>query len=223
MTNEQENHQNGNQRSRQAVQIEYQENKTNQDAEIRQITQMLEEDPRNALFTAQGIPPVYQIHPAARILIIGQAPGKKVSESHIPFADKSGDTLISWMGITREQFYSDLVSIMPMDFYYPGKGKSGDLPPRKFIAEEYHERLLALMPEVKLTILIGKYAIDHYLGDRAERNLTETVRQYQQYLPEYFPIVHPSPLNFRWQAKNPWFLSDVVPRLQAEIRRVEKF
>lgn len=191
-----------------------------QKAEIEKITEELRQDPRNAAYTEAETPPVFQIHPDARVLIIGQAPGSKVAQSHIPFADKSGDTLVSWMGITRETFYSDAVSIMPMDFYYPGKGKSGDLPPRRFIAEEYHARLLKLMPEVKLTLLIGRYSMDYYLGDRAQRNLTETVKHYQDYLPEYFPIVHPSPLNFRWQAKNPWFLEEVVPQLQEKIRAV---
>jgi len=107
-----------------------------------------------------------------------------------------------------------------MDFYYPGKGKSGDLPPRKFIAQEYHPKILRLMPDVRLTILIGKYAMDYYLRDRKKKNLTETVAAYQEYLPEYFPIVHPSPLNFRWQAKNPWFAEQVVPQLQKIVHEI---
>ena len=121
------------------------------------------------------------------------------------------------MGIDKELFYSKRIAIMPMDFYYPGKGKTGDLPPRRFIAEEYHPEILAMMPEVRLTILIGKYSVDYYLKKRAKKNLTETVRCYQEYLPEYFPIVHPSPLNFRWQAKNPWFESEVVPELRKRV------
>ena len=106
---------------------------------------------------------------------------------------------------------------MPMDFYYPGKGKTGDLPPRKFIAREYHEKLLQTMPDVQLTILVGRYAVDYYLKGRKERNLTETIRNYAAYLPEYFPIVHPSPLNFRWQGKNPWFQEEVIPVLRQQV------
>lgn len=109
---------------------------------------------------------------------------------------------------------------MPMDFYYPGKGKTGDLPPRKFIANEYHQEILTLMPKVELTILIGQYAIKYYLKNQMKENLTETVRNYQEYLPKYFPIVHPSPLNFRWQAKNQWFEKDVVPVLQKIVETI---
>ena len=187
---------------------------------VLQITEELRRDPRNQEYTARDIPPVFQIHPKARVLIIGQAPGKKVEETLIPFNDKSGETLIQWMGIDRDTFYSPQVGIMPMDFYYPGKAKTGDKPPRRFIAQEYHREILQLMPDLKLTILVGKYAIDYYLKGRKERNLTETVRNYQAYLPDYFPIVHPSPLNFRWQARNPWFEADVVPELQKRVHEI---
>ena len=181
------------------------------------MEKQIKSDPRNAEYTARGIPPIFQINPEAEILIVGQAPGKKVEESGILFQDKSGEKLREWMGIDKELFYSKRIAIMPMDFYYPGKGKTGDLPPRRFIAEEYHPEILAMMPEVRLTILIGKYSVDYYLKKRAKKNLTETVRCYQEYLPEYFPIVHPSPLNFRWQAKNPWFESEVVPELRKRV------
>ena len=181
------------------------------------MEKQIKSDPRNAEYTARGIPPIFQINPGAEILIVGQAPGKKVEESGILFQDKSGEKLREWMGIDKELFYSKRIAIMPMDFYYPGKGKTGDLPPRRFIAEEYHPEILAMMPEVRLTILIGKYSVDYYLKKRAKKNLTETVRCYQEYLPEYFPIVHPSPLNFRWQAKNPWFESEVVPELRKRV------
>lgn len=185
---------------------------------VSDITEKLKQDPRNASYTEAGIPPVFQISPAAKVLIIGQAPGRKVQETLIPFNDQSGARLMQWMGIGRETFYSEQIAIMPMDFYYPGKGKTGDLPPRKFIAQEYHKDLLSLMPDVRLTILIGKYSVDYYLGDRAMRNLTETVRAYEDYLPEYLPIVHPSPLNGRWLKKNPWFEEEVVPRLQTAVK-----
>ena len=113
---------------------------------VEELINELENDPRNREYTEWGIPPVFQISHEARILIIGQAPGKKVEESLIPFNDKSGEKLMDWMGIDRDTFYSEKIAIVPMDFYYPGKGKTGDLPPRKFIAEEYHEKILEMMP-----------------------------------------------------------------------------
>ena len=184
---------------------------------ISKIVEQLKADERNAEYTERGIPPIFQLNEGAKILIIGQAPGRKVEESKIPFDDKSGEKLITWMGIDRETFYSDKIAILPMDFYYPGKGKTGDLPPRKFIAEEYHRDLLAELGDVQMTILIGKYAMDYYLKGDMKRNLTETVRCFAEYLPNYFPIVHPSPLNFRWQAKNPWFMEEVVPVLEKRV------
>ena len=113
---------------------------------VEELINKLENAPRNREYTERGIPPVFQISHEARILIIGQAPGKKVEESLIPFNDKSGEKLMDWMGIDRDTFYSEKIAIVPMDFYYPGKGKTGDLPPRKFIAEEYHEKILEMMP-----------------------------------------------------------------------------
>lgn len=184
---------------------------------VKAIIETLCADTRNQAYTARGIAPIFQIHENAKILLIGQAPGRKVEESGIPFHDKSGETLMQWLGIAKETFYGPLVSILPMDFYYPGKGKTGDLPPRPFIAKEYHHQLLEAMPQVELTVLIGKYAIDYYLKGQTEKNLTETVRHYEQYLPSYFPIVHPSPLNFRWQTKNPWFLDEIVPVLRQKV------
>ena len=187
---------------------------------ISKIVEELKADERNAEYTRRGIPPIFQLNKDAKILIIGQAPGRKVEESQIPFDDKSGEKLISWMGIDRETFYSDKIAILPMDFYYPGKGKTGDLPPRKFIAEEYHRELLDELTNVEMTLLIGKYSMDYYLKGRMKRNLTETVRSYEEYLPKYFPIVHPSPLNFRWQAKNSWFTEEVVPVLAERVAKI---
>ena len=187
---------------------------------ILKIVEELKADERNAEYTRRGIPPIFQLNKDAKILIIGQAPGRKVEESKIPFDDKSGEKLISWMGIDRKTFYSDKIAILPMDFYYPGKGKTGDLPPRKFIAEEYHRELLDELTNVELTLLIGKYSMDYYLKGKMKRNLTETVRSYEEYLPKYFPIVHPSPLNFRWQAKNPWFMEEVVPVLAGRVAKI---
>jgi len=181
----------------------------------------IDQDSMNASFHARGWPPVYTASPRSRIVLVGQAPGRIAQETRTPWNDASGRTLRQWLGVTDEQFYDpDLFALMPMDFYFPGRGKTGDLPPRKFIAEDYHEKMLALMPKIKLTILIGEYAIKNYLKDTKKENLTETVRCFQEYLPKYFPIVHPSPLNFRWQAKNPWFEKDVVPMLRQKVHEI---
>jgi len=190
------------------------------DKKFDKIIKKLKEDSRNKSYTERGIPPIFQVSPKAQILIIGQAPGKKVEESLIPFNDKSGEKLVQWMGIDRDTFYSEKIAILPMDFYYPGKGKTGDLPPRSFIAKEYHKDILDLMPDIKLTILIGSYSMKYYLGKGMKENLTETVRSYKEYLPKYFPIVHPSPLNFRWQKANPWFEGEVVPVLRDKVEKI---
>ena len=190
------------------------------DKKFDKIIKKLKEDSRNKSYTERGIPPIFQVSPKAQILIIGQAPGKKVEESLIPFNDKSGEKLVQWMGIDRDTFYSEKIAILPMDFYYPGKGKTGDLPPRSFIAKEYHKDILELMPDIKLTILIGSYSMKYYLGKGMKENLTETVRSYKEYLPKYFPIVHPSPLNFRWQKANPWFEGEIVPVLRDKVHKI---
>ena len=190
------------------------------DKKFDKIIKKLKEDSRNKSYTERSIPPIFQVSPKAQILIIGQAPGKKVEESLIPFNDKSGEKLVQWMGIDRDTFYSEKIAILPMDFYYPGKGKTGDLPPRSFIAKEYHKDILDLMPDIKLTILIGSYSMKYYLGKSMKENLTETVRSYKEYLPRYFPIVHPSPLNFRWQKANPWFEGEVVPVLRDKVHKI---
>jgi uracil-DNA glycosylase len=172
-------------------------------------------DPANAWAGELGWEPLYAVAPGARIVLVGQAPGRKAQESGVPWNDASGVKLRSWLGVTDEQFYDpDLFAILPMDFYYPGKGASGDLPPRKGFAELWHRRILAELPGRSLTVLVGSYAQKFYLGGRAKKSLTETVRAYREYLPEAVPLVHPSPLNFRWQARNPWFEADVVPALR---------
>lgn len=184
---------------------------------IEEITEELKSDERNRSYTERGIPPIFQINKGAKVLIIGQAPGKKVEESGIPFHDKSGERLMDWMGIGPETFYSEQIAIMPMDFYYPGKAKTGDLPPRSFIAREYHKQIREAMPEVSLTLLSGSYSVHYYLKGREKKNLTETVKAFQEYLPDYFPIVHPSPLNNIWLKKNPWFEEEVVPELRERV------
>lgn len=176
--------------------------------------------PTNAWAHDLGYEPVYSAAPGARVVLIGQAPGRKAQESGIPFNDASGVKLRGWLGVDEERFRDpNLFAILPMDFYYPGKGTAGDLPPRKDFADLWHERILAELPDVVLTILVGGYAQKRYLGDRVRSSLTETVRAYAEYLPATIPLVHPSPLNFRWLSKNPWFEAEVVPVLQSLVAK----
>lgn len=181
------------------------------------IRQALIDDEANASMTALGWQPLFAASAAARIVIVGQAPGHKAQSSGVPWNDASGNRLKSWLGVTEEQFRSELVAHVPMDFYFPGTGRSGDLPPRRGFAARWHPQLLALMPSVELTVLVGKYAQAHYLGSSV---LTPTVRAFESYLPSQIPIVHPSPLNHGWHNRNPWFVEDVVPALQARVREV---
>lgn len=175
-------------------------------------------DPMNMKYTAREIPPLYTVSKQARIAIVGQAPGRIAEETRLVWNDASGDRLREWMGISRETFYdSGLIAQLPMDFYYPGKGKSGDAPPRKGFADKWHPRLLEAMPDLETILLVGRYAQEFYLKDRRAENLTETVRNFKDYLPEYFPLVHPSPLNQRWMKKNAWFESDVLPVLKSVV------
>jgi len=165
--------------------------------------------------------PVVSFTEKSKILIIGQAPGSIVHESGIPWDDKSGENLRAWMGIDDDTFYNpDVVGVVPMGFCYPGKGKSGDLPPRKECAPLWHNSILSSIKEVQLTLLIGKYAQDYYLGKRAKKNLTETVRSFEHYLPKFIVLPHPSPRNNIWMKKNPWFKSDVIPYLQNRIKAI---
>jgi uracil-DNA glycosylase len=164
--------------------------------------------------------PIIQASKNARIVIIGQAPGQKVQNSGVPWDDRSGDELRRWLGVTREQFYDEtLFALVPMGFCYPGKGVSGDLPPRPECAPLWHESLLNYMSEIKLIILVGKYAQNYYLKHSAKPSLTETVRSYLSYLPTYLPLVHPSPRNGIWQRKNPWFEIEVLPFLQQLVKK----
>ncbi len=176
------------------------------------------EDADNAVMRDLEYLPVYAAGPRARVAIIGQAPGRKAQESGIAWNDASGANLFDWLGVTEEQFRDpDLFTLLPMDFYFPGKGSTGDLPPRKGFAERWHPPLLELMPDIELTVLIGSYAQSHYLAGRTQRNLTETVHAFRDYLPDVIPLVHPSPLNFRWQTRNPWFLTEVIPVLRERV------
>lgn len=182
--------------------------------ELADIRQAIIEDVANRDFTNKGMAPLFQAPSTAKILIIGQAPGLKTQEKGRLFDDASGDNLRQWLGVDRQTFYeSGHFAILPMDFYYPGKGKSGDLPPRKDFAPKWHPLILDQLPELELSILVGNYAQTYYL-EKSQRNLTERVKLADDYLPTYFPLPHPSPRNNIWQAKNPWFQAEIIPNLQ---------
>ncbi|CAH6826726.1 IclR family transcriptional regulator [Vibrio chagasii] len=167
---------------------------------------------------SHGANPVIQAHPNARLLIIGQAPGIKVHESYIPWNDASGERLREWLGIGSDTFYDEQkVAIVPMGFCYPGKGKSGDLPPRKECAELWHKKVLQSLPNIQMTLLIGQYAQNYYLKQRTTNTLTETVKNWQVWAPEFLPLPHPSPRNNIWLKKNPWFESEVIPYIRKHI------
>jgi uracil-DNA glycosylase len=162
---------------------------------------------------------VFQIGRGAKILIAGQAPGRKVHETGIPFNDASGERLRHWMGIDAATFYDPRrIAILPMGFCYPGTGKSGDLPPRAECAAEWRVRLLALLPAVELTLVIGQYALDWHLKTAQKPSLTETVQNWKAYWPALVPLPHPSPRNNIWLKKNAWFETEILPRLRRQIR-----
>lgn len=182
----------------------------------------LERDIRACTLCAAHLPlgprPVLQISRIARILIAGQAPGRKVHESGIPFHDASGDRLRDWLGLDRETFYdATRVAILPMGFCFPGTGKTGDRPPRPECAPAWRGKIMRELRGVKLTILIGQYAMAWHLGPRAKPTLTETVAAWREYQPAIFPLPHPSPRNNIWLKKNPWFADEVLPELQRRV------
>lgn len=190
---------------------------------LEEIHNCIVQDPLNTHFSVKGWNPVYTAHEDAQILIVGQAPGLRAQESGIPWNDQSGDNLRSWMGVDRDIFYdSQKIALVPMDFYFPGGRKRGDVPPRKGFAEKWHPLILENVPHIELTILVGTYAQAYYLGPKRKSSLTETVRNFKEYAPTCFPLVHPSPRNNIWHKKNPWFKKAVVPSLQKEVRRVLK-
>ena len=167
---------------------------------------------------SHGANPVIQAHPNARLLIIGQAPGIKVHESSIPWNDASGERLREWLGIDSDTFYDEQkVAIVPMGFCYPGKGKSGDLPPRPECAELWHQKVLQSLPNIQMTLLIGQYAQNYYLKEKTTKTLTETVKNWQAWAPEFLPLPHPSPRNNIWLKKNTWFESEVIPYIRKHI------
>lgn len=167
-----------------------------------------------------GANPVVQAHSEAKILIIGQAPGTKVHHTSIPWNDASGNRLRVWLDIEKQTFYDPKqIAIMPMGFCYPGRGQSGDLPPRKECAPLWHETLLKHLPNIELTLLIGQYAQNRYLSNKP-KTLTETVQNWQAWLPDYLPLPHPSPRNTLWLRKNPWFEEQTVPYLRQQVHQL---
>ncbi len=168
--------------------------------------------------------PVLIASESARLMIVGQAPGRRVHETGIPWNDPSGDRLREWLQLPREDFYdARRIAIVPTGFCYPGKGAHGDLPPRPECAPLWHPRLREAMPDIRLTLLIGSYAQAWYLGARGKANLSETVRQRQEYLPRFFPLPHPSPRNRFWLSQRPWFEAEVLPDLRALVHEVLNF
>jgi len=168
-----------------------------------------------------GPRPVLQAHPKAKIRIIGQAPGKKVHESGIPWDDRSGDRLREWLGIDKTVFYDpEKIVLLPIGFCYPGRGSSGDMSPRPECAPQWHGVLNAHLTQVRLTLLVGSYAQKFYLGDKRKDTLGDTVRAWREYLPHgYLPLVHPSPRNQIWLRKNPWFETELLPPLRRAVKK----
>ena len=167
-----------------------------------------------------GPRPVLQLHPKARILIAGQAPGRKVHESGVPFDDASGNRLREWLNISRDVFYDpEQIAILPMGFCYPGSGKSGDLPPRPECEPAWRKQLLEQLPSLELTLVLGRYAQLYHLDD-AESSLTELVKSWCRYWPTVVPLPHPSPRNNPWLRRNPWFEVDLLPELQKRVAEI---
>jgi uracil-DNA glycosylase len=166
-----------------------------------------------------GPRPVVRLKPNARLLIIGQAPGTKVHQTGLPWNDRSGDVLREWLAMDRDRFYDmETIAIMPMGFCYPGRDpKGGDNPPRPECAPRWHGRLLAQLPNIRLTLLVGQYAQAHYLGRRRGKTMTETVQNFRAYSPQFFPLPHPSWRNIGWRKRQPWFDAEVVPALRRHV------
>ena len=167
-----------------------------------------------------GPRPVLQYNPQARILIAGQAPGRKVHETGVPFDDPSGKRLREWLGIEKDTFYdAKNIAIMPMGFCFPGTGSAGDLPPRPECVPAWRSKLLEKLNHLQLTVVIGKYAQEYHFG-KTGISLTEVVRSWETHWPEVVPLPHPSPRNNRWLRNNPWFEAELVPRLQQRVSAV---
>ena len=167
-----------------------------------------------------GPRPIVQVGAGARLLIVGQAPGARVHASGVPWDDASGERLRDWLGIDKARFYDPEVAIVPVGFCYPGRGGGGDLPPRKECAPLWLDRLLAHLPRIELTVLIGSYAQQQFLGTANRRSLTETVIAFADYAPRFIPVPHPSPRNTAWFLRHPWFERELLPMLRARVHAV---
>ena len=166
-----------------------------------------------------GPRPVLRAGEGARILVVGQAPGVRVHTTGIPWDDQSGERLRAWMGVDKSAFYNESrIAIIPMGYCYPGRGNSGDLPPRRECAAPWLHQLLARLPRIELTLLIGQYAQRHFLGSRRKSSLAETTWAWREYGPQYIPLPHPSPRNQPWIKRHPWFERQLVPVLRARIK-----
>ena len=163
--------------------------------------------------------PVFRVGATARLLIVGQAPGRRVHETGIPWNDPSGDVLREWLALDRETFYDTArIAIVPVGLCYPGTVEGADLPPPPRCAPLWQPRFRAALPEIHLTLLVGSYAQRYYLAERRQQTLTQTVRAFRDYLPEFFPLPHPSWRNKAWLKLNPWFATDVIPALRRRVK-----
>ena len=168
-----------------------------------------------------GVRPILQLLPSATLLVAGQAPGRKAHESGVPFDDASGDRLRQWLGMSRDVFYdASRVAILPMGFCYPGTGKSGDNPPRPECAPAWRSNLLQHLTKIRLTLVIGQYALRYHLPGYSENTLTDAVRDWRNHWPEVLSLPHPSPRNNLWLKRNPWFEKEVLPELRAKVREI---
>ena len=185
--------------------------------------EQVKEEARACRICAVGLPlganPVLRGNATARILIVGQAPGKRVHKTGLPWNDPSGNRLRSWMGIDRDVFYDEgMIAIVPMGLCYPGtNAKGGDLPPRRECAPRWHPQIRQLLTLIESTLLVGGYAQKYYLGNRCGATLTDTVRRWSQYWPQFIPLPHPSFRNNRWLQDNPWFEAEVLPELRSRV------
>jgi uracil-DNA glycosylase len=167
-----------------------------------------------------GPKPVFLVGAGAQLMIVGQAPGRRVHETGIPWNDPSGDQLRAWLQMDRARFYdTSRIAIVPTGLCYPGTGERGDHPPRPECAPLWHPRFRAALPQVRLTLLVGMHAQAYYLAGRRKKTMAETVRAWRDYLPEFFPLPHPSPRNRLWMKNNPWFVKEVLPALRRRVGR----
>ena len=165
-----------------------------------------------------GPRPVLSAAPTARILLVGQAPGLRVHQTGVPWNDASGERLRAWMGVDKQVFYDESrIAIIPMGYCYPGRGNGGDRPPRRECATLWLDQLLAWLPQIELTLLIGQYAQRHFLGTRRKRSLAATARAWKEYAPHYFPLPHPSPRNQPWFQRHSWFEQELLPVLRTRV------